>query len=67
AALVQDRITMPIQVNGKLRSKIEVASGAGDDEIKKLALQDPDVCKWTQGKAPKKVIVVKGRLVNLVI
>ncbi len=67
AQLAQDRITMPIQINGKLRSRIEVASGAGDDEIKKLALQDPDVCKWTQGKAPKKVIVVKGRLVNLVV
>lgn len=67
AALAKDRITMPIQINGKLRSRIEVASGAGDDEIKKLALQDPDVCKWTQGKAPKKVIVVKGRLINLVV
>ena len=67
AQLAQDRITMPIQINGKLRSRIEVASGAGDDEIKKLALQDPDVCKWTQGKVPKKVIVVKGRLVNLVV
>ena len=67
AALARDRITMPIQINGKLRSRIEVASGAGDDEIKKLVLQDPDVCKWTQGKTPKKVIVIKGRLVNLVI
>ncbi|MBU4186496.1 MAG: leucine--tRNA ligase [Proteobacteria bacterium] len=65
-ALVEDRITMPIQINGRLRSKIEVASSAGDDEIEKVVLEDPAVNKWTQGKPPKKVIIVKGRLVNLV-
>lgn len=66
-ALLQDRIIMPVQINGRLRSKIEVASGAGDDEIRKVALEDPAVNKWTQGAKPKKVIIVKGRMVNLVL
>ncbi|MBU1147169.1 MAG: leucine--tRNA ligase, partial [Candidatus Omnitrophica bacterium] len=67
AALAQDRITMPVQINGRVRSKIEVASSAGDEDIKKVVLEDPLVNKWTQGKPPKKIIVVKGRLVNLVV
>jgi len=67
AALAQDRITMPVQINGRVRSKIEVASGAGDEDIKRIVLKDPLVNKWTQGKPPKKIIIVKGRLVNLVV
>ncbi|MBU1007432.1 MAG: leucine--tRNA ligase, partial [Candidatus Omnitrophica bacterium] len=59
SALSQDVITMPIQINGKLRSKIEVAAGSGEEDIRKIALADPDVIKWTQGKPPKKIIVVK--------
>ena len=66
-ALTQDKITMPVQINGRLRSKIEVASSAGDEDIRKAVLEDPGVNKWTQGKPPKKIIVVKGRLVNLVV
>ena len=66
-ALTQDKITMPVQINGRLRSKIEVASSAGDEDIRKVVLEDPGVNKWTQGKPPKKIIVVKGRLVNLVV
>jgi len=66
-ALVQDEITMPVQINGKVRTKIEVASGTTDDEIKNIVLGNPVINKWTQGKPPKKVIVVKGRLVNLVV
>ncbi|MBU4457184.1 MAG: leucine--tRNA ligase [Candidatus Omnitrophica bacterium] len=66
-ALVEDSITMPVQINGKVRTKIEIASGTTDDEIKNIVLRNPVVNKWTQGKPPKKVIVVKGRLVNLVV
>ncbi|MDP2938703.1 MAG: leucine--tRNA ligase [Candidatus Omnitrophota bacterium] len=67
SALKRDTIEMPIQINGKLRSKIEVSSAAGEDEIKKLAMADPVVNKWIEGKAPKKIIVVKGKLINIVI
>jgi len=66
-ALSQSTIEFPIQINGKLRSKIEAPSEAGEDEIKKLVLKDIVVNKWLEGKAPKKIIIVKGKLVNLVI
>jgi len=66
-ALTQDTIELPVQVNGKLRSKIEAPSGAKEDEIKQIVLKDPVICKWTEGKEPKKIIIVKGKLVNLVI
>jgi len=67
SALSQSIIEFPIQINGKLRSKIEAPSEAGEDEIKKLVLKDPIVIKWLEGKTPKKIIIVKGKLVNLVI
>jgi len=66
-ALDQDRITMVVQINGKVRTRIEVSSTAGDDEIKRITLKDPVVNKWTEHKGPKKIIIVKGRLVNLVV
>jgi leucyl-tRNA synthetase len=66
-ALKQSVVELPIQINGKLRSKIEVPSASGEDEIKKLVLKDPVINKWIEGNPPKKVIVVKGKLVNIVI
>ena len=66
-ALSQSTIEFPIQINGKLRSKIEAPSEAGEDEIKKLVLKDRIVIKWLKGRTPKKIIIVKGKLVNLVI
>lgn len=56
-----------VQINGKVRDEITVASEAGEDEIKKLALTSEKVQKWLEGKAPKKVIYVKGKLVSIVI
>ena len=66
-ALLQDRISMVVQVNGKLRAKVEISSRAGEEEIKRAVLKDKDVNKWIKGKIPKKVIIVKGRLVNVVV
>jgi leucyl-tRNA synthetase len=66
-ALNQSTVELPIQINGKLRSKIEAPSSADDDDIKKLVLEDPVINKWIEGKLPKKIIIVKGKLVNLVI
>ncbi|MCX5687486.1 MAG: hypothetical protein NTV71_02415, partial [Candidatus Omnitrophica bacterium] len=63
----QSVIELPIQINGKLRSKIEVPFASGEDEIKKLVLEDTVVNKWIEGNLPKKVIIVKGKLVNIVI
>lgn len=56
-----------MQVNGKLRSKVVVAASAGQDEIKAAVLADEKVLALLDGGAPRKVIVVPGRLVNLVV
>ncbi|MCX5693265.1 MAG: class I tRNA ligase family protein, partial [Candidatus Omnitrophica bacterium] len=66
-ALIKDTMELPIQINGKLRSKIEVLSDATEDKIKELVLKDIAVNKWIEGKPPKKIIIVKGKLINLVI
>jgi leucyl-tRNA synthetase len=64
--LVADTVTLPVQVNGKLRDQIEVAASAGEDAIRAAALAAPNVMKHLAGRAPKKVIVIPGRLVNVV-
>jgi leucyl-tRNA synthetase len=66
ALLVADTIQLPVQVNGKLRDQIEVASDAGEEEIRSAALASPSVQKHLAGRAPKRVIVIAGRLVNVV-
>jgi len=64
--LVENEIEMMIQVNGKLRDKITVAKDAPSDEIEALALAQGKVQEHTDGKTVRKVIVVPGRLVNVV-
>lgn len=65
-AAKEETIELVVQVNGKLRSKIMMAAGTPDDEIKRLALEDPKIQEITGGKQMKKVIVVRGKLVNIV-
>ena len=60
-------IEMPVQVNGKVRARFEVAAGAGQEEIEKLALEQPNVQAHLDGKDPRKIIVVPNRLVNIVV
>jgi leucyl-tRNA synthetase len=67
AALVQDVIELMLQVNGKLRGAIKVAADADKASIEKTALANPDFIKFSDGKHPKKVIIVPGRLVNVVV
>ncbi|MEM1353099.1 MAG: leucine--tRNA ligase, partial [Pseudomonadota bacterium] len=67
ALLVADTITMPIQVNGKRRSEINVPPDMAKHEVEKLALEDPAVLRTLDGATPKKVIVVPGRIVNVVV
>ena len=66
-ALVQDEITLVLQVNGKLRGSILVAAGADKATIEAAALAHEEYQKFAEGKTPKKIIVVPGRLVNVVI
>ncbi len=67
AMLVEDTVTMPIQINGKRRSEIKVAKDASKEEVEKIALADDAVIKALDGNAPKKLIVVPGRIVNVVV
>ena len=62
--LVADVVTIVVQVNGKLRARLEVAAGASDDEVRALALAA--VSEQIDGNEPKRVIVVPGKLVNIV-
>ena len=55
------------QVNGKLRGRFEIGADADDETIKTRALEDPNVVRHMEGKTPKKVIVVKNKLVNIVV
>ena len=66
-ALVQDTIEVVVQVNGKLRSHVNVSASASEQEVRASALADPTVQKWVEGKPVRKVIVVKGKLVNVVV
>ncbi|MDR1969212.1 MAG: leucine--tRNA ligase [Burkholderiaceae bacterium] len=67
AALAKDAVTLAVQVNGKLRGTIEVAVAADNDSVEKLALAEPRVAEFLAGKTPKKVIVVPGKIVNIVV
>jgi leucyl-tRNA synthetase len=67
AALVRDSIDVVVQVNGKLRSQVTVEPNATEEQIRTAALADPTVQKWIEGKPVRKVIVVKGKLVNVVV
>lgn len=64
--LVSDTMTIIVQVNGKLRAKLEVSHDETEGEIKKIALSDENVQKFVSGE-PKKVIYVKNKLVNIVV
>jgi len=66
AMLVEDTVTLAVQVNGKRRDEIQVPADAGEDAIRAAALASEKVQKFLQGREPRKVIVVPGRLVNLV-
>lgn len=59
--------TVVIQVNGKVRSRLTVSRNLPEDEIKKKALENESVIRWTRGEKPKKVIYIKGKIINIVI
>ncbi|SEL79013.1 leucyl-tRNA synthetase [Pseudoxanthomonas sp. GM95] len=66
AAMVRDSVTLAVQVNGKLRGTIEVAADAPKDLIESLAKAEPNTAKFLEGLTIRKVIVVPGKIVNLV-
>lgn len=62
-----EEIKLIIQVNGKVRSEIIISKGDDEDKAKTSALKDENIKKWIEGKEIKRIIVVKGRLINIVI
>ncbi|MDE2253592.1 MAG: leucine--tRNA ligase [Betaproteobacteria bacterium] len=67
AALVQDEIELVLQINGKLRGAVHVPAGADASAIEAAALGSPEFARHAEGRAAKKVVVVPGRLVNVVV
>ncbi len=65
--IIEDNLKIVVQVNGKVRAELSVSIDATEDQIKEIALNDQTVVSWTEGKEIKRVIYVKGRLVNIVI
>lgn len=66
AALTRDAVTLAVQVNGKLRGTIEVPVNVAKEEAERLALSEPNVVKYMEGLTVRKVIVVPGKIVNIV-
>ncbi|MCD4688483.1 MAG: leucine--tRNA ligase [Desulfuromonadaceae bacterium] len=67
AALVEDEKTIVVQVNGKVRGKVTVPTNAAEETLRTAALAEDNVARFIEGKTVRKVIVVPGRLVNVVV
>ncbi len=65
-ALVQDQVELVVQVNGKLRGRIAVPADAGRDQVEERAMAEPNVRRFLEGRTVRKVILVPGKLVNIV-
>jgi leucyl-tRNA synthetase len=63
----EDQVEVVVQINGRVRGKVQVESGMGEEELKKLVLADPKVTKLLDGLRIVKVVVVPDKLVNLVV
>ncbi|HBX25966.1 MAG TPA: leucine--tRNA ligase, partial [Gammaproteobacteria bacterium] len=66
-ALTRDTVTLVVQVNGKLRGRIQVAADTDEERVLKIAREDPGVAKFLEGMIEKKAIVVPKKIVNLVV
>ena len=66
ALLVDDMVEYPVQVNGKVRGRVTVAADAANDAVEAAALAEDNVVRTLGGAEPKKVIVIPGRMVNIV-
>jgi leucyl-tRNA synthetase len=65
--LVESTKEYPISVNGKLRTTINIDLSAEQQQVEEIVLQNEVIKKWLEGKHPKKIIFVKGKMVNVVI
>ena len=67
SALVKDEVEIVVQINGKVKAKMNIAANLTDDQIKEIVLADEKVIDFVEGKQIVKFIVVKGKLVNIVV
>lgn len=65
--LVENNHEYPVSINGKMRAKLPLPLSLTKEEIEKIALENETVLKWMEGKSPKKVIVVVGKIINIVL
>ncbi|MFN3445249.1 MAG: hypothetical protein ACK44D_05870 [Bacteroidia bacterium] len=65
--MVEDSFSYPVSINGKHRTNIEFSLNATQAEIEPVVLADELVQKWLEGKTPKKIIFVKGKIINMVV
>ncbi len=66
-ALKEDSYELVIQVNGKVRDKVNINNDMSEDQIKELTVKRPNILKWTQDKEIRKIIIVKGKIMNIVV
>ncbi len=66
-ATIEEMITLVVQINGRVRDRITAPATIGEEEAKTMALQSEGVLKFLEGKTPQKVIIVPGKLVNIVV
>ena len=67
SAMVRDSVTLAVQVNGKLRGTIDVAADAPRELIESLARAEPNTAKFLEGTTIRKIIIVPGKVVNIVV
>ena len=65
--LVETTVNYPVQINGKVRFTLTIDAAATPAQVEAAALADPAADRWIEGRAPRKVIVVPGRIVNIVL
>lgn len=65
--LKEDSVKYPVSFNGKVRFTMEVPSGTPKEEVERQALEHESAAKWLEGKTPRKIIVVPGKIVNIVL
>jgi leucyl-tRNA synthetase len=65
--VLDERVEVVVQVNGKVRARLQVARGQGEEPLKALALGEPHVRPWVEGRTVRKVVVLRDKLVNIVV
>jgi leucyl-tRNA synthetase len=67
AMLVEESVEIPVQINGKVRARIVIPADADEETIKQLALEEPNVQRYIEGKQIRKIIIPQGKLVSIVV